>query len=147
MQITKLEISEVLLIQPRRLDDARGYFTEVLHEKMFKMNVADVHFVQDNEAMSAATGTIRGLHFQKPPAAHGKLVRVINGAVYDVAVDILHGSPSFRKYVAVVLNAFAGKMLWIPPGFANVYCTLKNDSLVACKVTDFYSAEHDTGIA
>jgi dTDP-4-dehydrorhamnose 3,5-epimerase len=146
MQITKLEIPDVLLIEPRRLEDARGYFMEVLHEKTFKMNVADVHFVQDNEAMSVAIGTMRGLHFQKPPAAHGKLVRVLNGAVYDVAVDIRHGSPSFGKHVAVELDASAGNMLWIPPGFAHGYCTLKNDSLVAYKITDFYSAEHDTGI-
>jgi dTDP-4-dehydrorhamnose 3,5-epimerase len=73
MQITKLEIPDMFLIQPRRLDDARGYFMEVLHEKIFKMNVADVHFVQDNEAMSAAIGTVRGLHFQKPPAAHWQI--------------------------------------------------------------------------
>ncbi len=147
MQITKLEIPDVLLIQPRRLEDARGYFVEVLHEKNFRMNVGDVHFVQDNEAMSTAIGTIRGMHFQKPPAAHGKLVRVLNGAVYDVAVDIRHGSPSFGKYVAVVLDASSGKMLWIPPGFAHGYCTLESNSLVAYKITDFYSAEHDTGIA
>jgi dTDP-4-dehydrorhamnose 3,5-epimerase len=147
MQITKLEIPDVLLIQPRRLEDARGYFVEVLHEKIFRMNVADVHFVQDNEAMSATTGTIRGLHFQKPPAAHGKLIRVLNGAIYDVAVDIRHGSPSYGKHVSVILDAAAGHMLWIPPGFAHGYCTLKNDSIVAYKITDFYSAEHDAGIA
>ncbi|CAF4047852.1 unnamed protein product [Rotaria sp. Silwood1] len=146
MQFTKLEIPDVVLIEPRRLDDIRGYFMEVFHEKVFRTHVADVHFVQDNEAMSAGVGTVRGLHFQKPPAAHGKLVRVLNGAVYDVAVDIRHGSPFFGKHVGLVLDASSAKMLWIPPGFAHGYCTLKNDNIVAYKITDFYSAEHDAGI-
>ncbi|CAF2156115.1 unnamed protein product [Rotaria magnacalcarata] len=123
MQFTKLEIPDVVLIEPQRLEDARGYFIEVFHEKSFQEHVADVHFVQDNEAMSTAIGTVRGLHFQKPPAAHGKL------------------------HVGLVLDALSGKMLWIPPGFAHGYCTLKTDSTVAYKITDFYSAEHDAGTA
>ncbi|CAF3366467.1 unnamed protein product [Rotaria socialis] len=147
MQFTKLEIPDIVLIEPRRLEDARGCFIEVFHEKLFREYVADVHFVQDNEAMSTATGTVRGLHFQKPPAAHGKLVRVLSGAVYDVAVDIRHGSPYFGKHVGLVLDALSGKMLWIPPGFAHGYCTLKTDSTIAYKLTDFYSAEYDAGTA
>ncbi|CAF3942678.1 unnamed protein product [Rotaria sordida] len=147
MQFTKLEIPDVVLIEPRRLEDTRGYFREVFHEKIFKTHVADVHFVQDNEAMSTAIGTVRGLHFQKPPAAHGKLVRVLNGAAYDVAVDIRHGSPFFGKHIDLILDAVSAKMLWIPPGFAHGYCTLKSDTIVAYKITDFYSAEHDAGIA
>ena len=87
-----------------------------------------------------------GLHFQKPPAAHGKLVRVLSGAVYDVAVDIRRGSPFFGKHVGLVLDASSAKMLWIPPGFAHGYCTLENNSTVAYKITDYYSAEHDAGI-
>ncbi|CAF4395159.1 unnamed protein product, partial [Rotaria sordida] len=97
--------------------------------------------------MSTAIGTVRGLHFQKPPAAHGKLVRVLNGAAYDVAVDIRHGSPFFGKHIDLILDAVSAKMLWIPPGFAHGHCTLKSDTIVAYKITDFYSAEHDAGIA
>lgn len=146
MKFTKLEIPDVVLIESRRLEDARGYFMEILHEKSFREHVADVHFVQDNEAMSKTIGTIRGLHFQKSPAAHGKLVRVLRGRAYDVAVDIRHGSPYFGKYVALELDASSAKMVWMPPGFAHGYCTLENDTIVAYKITDFYSPQYDAGI-
>lgn len=144
---TKLDIPDVIIIEPRLFKDYRGYFREVLHERTFRELVADVHFVQDNEALSTAVGTIRGLHFQKPPAAHGKLVRALAGKVFDVAVDIRKGSPTFGKYVSTQLDAESANMVWIPPGFAHGYCTLEPNSIVAYKITDFYSPENDTGIA
>ena len=147
MQVTRLEIPDVVLLRPGKHGDARGYFVETFNEHIFHSSVAPVRFVQDNEALSAAKGTIRGLHFQRPPAAQGKLVRAARGAIFDVAVDIRRGSPSFGRHVAAVLDAENGDQLWIPPGFAHGYCTLEPDSIIAYKVTEFYSAAHDAGIA
>ena len=146
MQFTKLKIPDLILISPRRIEDARGYFAEVFQENLFHNQAAPVHFVQENEALSNAIGTVRGMHFQKPPAAHGKLVRVLRGSVYDVAVDIRHGSPTFGMHVGIKLDVTADKMLWIPPGFAYGYCTLEPTTLITYKITDFYSPEHDSGI-
>ena len=146
MQIEQLEIQDVVLIRPRRFGDPRGYFAETFNARAFRERVAALDFVQDNEALSAQVGTVRGLHFQKPPTAQGKLVRTIKGAILDVAVDIRHGSPTFGKHVAARLDAAEGAQLWVPPGFAHGYCTLEPDTLVAYKVTDFYSPADDGGI-
>ena len=146
MQIDRLSIAEVVLVKPRRFGDDRGYFAETFSARAFREHVADTVFVQDNEALSAAAGTVRGLHFQREPAAQGKLVRVIKGAILDVAVDIRTGSPSFGRAVSARLDAAEGAQLWVPPGFAHGYCTLEPDTLVAYKVTDFYSPAHDGGI-
>ncbi len=147
MQVTRLDIPDVVLLRPRKHGDARGYFVETFHEQVFRSQVAAVRFVQDNEALSASRGTVRGLHFQCPPTAQGKLVRASRGAIFDVAVDIRRGSPSFGKHVSVVLDAEDGDQLWVPPGFAHGYCTLEPDSIIAYKVTDFYSAADEGGIA
>ncbi len=146
MQVERLAIPDVVLVTPRRFGDARGWFSETFSARAFAGEVAAVTFVQDNEAFSAETGTLRGLHFQRPPAAQGKLVRVLKGAILDVAVDIRVGSPSYGRHVAARLDAATGTQIWVPPGFAHGYCTLEPDTAVAYKVTDFYSPAHDGGI-
>ncbi len=100
MQVTRLAIPDVMLLRPKRHGDARGYFVETFNDRSFRREVADVVFVQDNEALSAQKGTVRGLHFQRPPSAQGKLVRALKGAIFDVAVDIRQGSPTFGRHVS-----------------------------------------------
>lgn len=146
MTLEPLAIPDVVLIKPRRFGDARGYFCETFNARAFRDTVAALDFVQDNEALSGAVGTLRGLHFQKPPTTQGKLVRALRGAILDVAVDIRHGSPTFGRYVSARLDAAEGAQLWVPPGFAHGYCTLEPDTMVAYKVTDFYSPADDGGI-
>jgi dTDP-4-dehydrorhamnose 3,5-epimerase len=147
MQVTRLAIADVALLRPKRHGDARGYFVESYNDRAFRRDVAEATFVQDNEALSAQKGTVRGLHFQRNPSAQGKLVRALKGAIFDVAVDIRHGSPTFGQHVSAVLTAETGDQLWVPPGFAHGYCTVEPDSVIAYKVTDFYSAADDGGIA
>ena len=147
MQVTRLAIPEVVLVRPKRHGDARGYFVESFNGRAFGREVCDATFVQDNEALSAQVGTVRGLHFQRPPTAQGKLVRALKGAIFDVAVDIRVGSPTFGRHVSATLSAENGDQLWVPPGFAHGYCTIEPDSMIAYKVTDFYSAADDGGIA
>ncbi|MBP0583503.1 dTDP-4-dehydrorhamnose 3,5-epimerase [Labrys sp. LIt4] len=137
---------EVVRVRPRRFGDARGYFSEVFNARVFRQQVADVGFVQDNEALSGAVGTLRGLHFQRSPMAQGKLIRVIRGAIFDVAVDIRKGSPSYGRHVSARLDGIDGDQLWVPVGFAHGYCTLEPDTLVAYKVTNYYSPADDGGI-
>ena len=145
MQIERLAIPDVVVVTPRRFGDARGWFSETFSARAFAA-VSDGAFVQDNEAFSAGAGTLRGLHFQRPPAAQGKLVRVLKGAILDVAVDIRTGSPSFGRHVTARLDAVAGAQIWVPAGFAHGYCTLEPDTAVAYKVTDFYSPAHEGGL-
>jgi dTDP-4-dehydrorhamnose 3,5-epimerase len=146
MQFTRLAIPDVVLIEPKRLGDARGFFSETFRQDRFTAEIGPVTFVQDNQSRSALKGTIRGLHFQREPRAQGKLVRAISGVVLDVAVDIRAGSPSFGRFVAVELSADNGHQLWVPPGFLHGFCTLTNDVELAYKVTDYYSPEHDAGV-
>jgi dTDP-4-dehydrorhamnose 3,5-epimerase len=141
-----LAIPEVVKITPARFGDSRGYFSEVFKERWFRDNIADVAFVQDNQSLSAAKGTVRGLHFQLEPFAQGKLVRAIAGAIFDVAVDIRVGSPSFGQWVAAELSAENGDQLWIPSGFAHGFATLQPDTIIHYKVTAPYSAADDRGL-
>lgn len=147
MDVRRLEIPEVAILKPRRFTDPRGYFCETFNARAFSAALGDSVFVQDNEAFSSPRYTLRGLHFQRPPRAQGKLVRVLRGAIVDVAVDIRTGSPTFGRHVAARLDAEGGEQIWVPPGFAHGYCTLEDDTMVAYKVTDFYSAPDDGGIA
>ncbi|WP_131114092.1 dTDP-4-dehydrorhamnose 3,5-epimerase [Lichenihabitans psoromatis] len=146
MIVEKLDIPDVVRIRPRRFGDPRGYFSETFSARMFREQVAALDFVQDNEALSGAVGTLRGLHFQRPPTAQGKLIRAIRGAIFDVAVDIRQGSPTFGRHVWARLDGVDGDQLWVPPGFAHGYCTLEPDTLVAYKVTNPYSPADDGGI-
>src|ERR1700756_1910875 len=110
--IRELEIPDVKLFVPKRFRDVRGYFCESWSERLFRENVANVTFVQDNQSLSVNQGTVRGLHLQKPPAAQGKLLRVLRGSILDVAVDVRRGSPTYKQYVAMKLDAVEGAQLW-----------------------------------
>ena len=147
MDFTKLEISGLVLIAPKRVTDQRGYFAETYREEDFRARAGHVHFVQENQSLSVATGTIRGLHFQVAPFAQGKLVRCLAGSLYDVAVDLRSGSPTFGRSAAVTLSAETGTQLWIPPGFAHGFCTLEPNSVISYKVTAYYNAGSDCGLA
>lgn len=146
MNISKLSIDGLLLIEPTKIGDERGFFSETFRADRFEAEAGPFRFVQDNQSLSAARGTIRGLHYQKAPRAQGKLIRVIRGAILDVAVDIRQGSPTFGRHVAVELSADNWRQLWVPPGFLHGFCTLAGNTEVIYKVTDTYSREHDAGV-
>ncbi len=137
------ELKDVLLIEGKRLGDERGYFMETFRSSTLEAVGVSARFVQDNESLSAAPGTLRGLHFQVSPKAQGKLVRVVHGSVLDVAVDVRRGSKSFGRHVAVELSADQANQVWVPPGFAHGVCTLEPDTIVAYKVTEYWSPEHE----
>lgn len=147
MDVERTAIPDVVVLTPKRFGDARGFFSEVFSARTFGDVCGPTAFVQDNHSWSAEAGTIRGLHYQASPHAQGKLVRVARGRILDVAVDIRRGSPSFGRHVAVELSASNWKQLWIPPGFAHGFCTLEPECEVLYKATDFYTANHDRGIA
>ncbi|MDQ1194380.1 dTDP-4-dehydrorhamnose 3,5-epimerase [Agrobacterium sp. SORGH_AS 787] len=146
MKLERLPLPGLASIVPSRLGDKRGFFSEVFKDAWFRENVADVTFVQENESLSATIGTVRGLHFQLSPFAQGKLVRCIAGKVFDVAVDIRVGSPTYGRWFGLELSMENGAQLWIPPGFAHGFATLETDSILSYKVTAPYSAEHDRGL-
>ncbi|MGB0748030.1 MAG: dTDP-4-dehydrorhamnose 3,5-epimerase [Magnetospiraceae bacterium] len=147
MDVTSLEIPEIKVIVPRRFGDSRGYFCETFNKRAFAEATGfDLEFVQDNHSLSAEVGTLRGLHFQAPPHAQDKLVRVVRGKVFDVAVDIRKGSPTYGKWVGATLSAEKGEQILIPKGFAHAFVTLEPKTEVVYKVTDFYAPETDGGI-
>jgi dTDP-4-dehydrorhamnose 3,5-epimerase len=146
MDIREFEIPGIKLIVPKRFSDARGYFQEIWSDRLFREKIENVTFVQDNQSVSTRKGTLRGLHFQTPPFAQGKLVRVIRGSIFDVIVDIRKGSPTYRRHVGVRLDAVEGAQLWVPPGFLHGFCTLEEDTEVFYKVTSYYSPSHDAGV-
>ena len=147
MRFETFEIIGPALIKPKMIGDSRGYFMEAFKADWFRENIADVTFVQDNQSLSAQTGTIRGLHYQKDPVPQGKLVRCLKGSIFDVAVDIRKGSDTFGQWVGATLTAAGGEQLWVPEGFAHGFCTLEPDAEVFYKVTNPYSQPHDAGIA
>lgn len=147
MRFENFDLSGPIRIEPNRHGDARGYFAETYRADLFAEAVGRMDFVQENESLSARMGTVRGLHFQTEPFAQGKLVRCAAGALLDVAVDIRTGSPSYGRWIAVELSAANGNQLWVPPGFAHGFCTLAADTVLAYKVTNYYSHEHDKGLA
>jgi dTDP-4-dehydrorhamnose 3,5-epimerase len=146
MQVIATEIADIKLLKPVRHIDARGFFSEVYNENVLQQHAINIHFVQDNHSLSGNKGVVRGLHFQIPPFDQAKLVRVTAGSIFDVAVDIRWGSPSFGRHVAAVLSASDWNQLLIPTGFAHGYCTLEPDTEVLYKVSNQYSAEHDRGL-
>jgi len=147
LRVEPQAIADVLAITPKRIGDARGYFSETFRCDVFEAHCPGVRFVQDNQSLSAEAGTLRGLHFQTAPFAQAKLVRVLAGAILDVAVDIRHGSPSFGRHVALRLDADSGTQLLVPAGFAHGFCTLEPATLVSYKVSAYYSASNDKGLA
>ena len=144
--ITPLAIPEVLLITPKRHGDARGWFSETWSRRVLADAGLAADFVQDNQAYSARKGTLRGLHFQKAPHAQAKLVRALKGAIYDVAVDIRQGSPTFGRWVAAELTAEGGEQLFVPRGFAHGYCTLTEDCEIFYKVDGQYAPQTEGGV-
>lgn len=147
MDTTRFSVSGPVLLRPKKIEDSRGFFSETYNEMLFREALGDIRFVQDNHSLSRQTGTIRGLHFQSPPAAQGKLVRVVRGAIFDVAVDIRQGSPTYGQFVSATLSAQNWTQLWVPVGFAHGFCTLEPNCEVIYKVTSYYSREHDLGLA
>lgn len=144
---TPTAIPEVLILEPKVFGDERGFFFESFNQADFEA-VTGLHglqFVQDNHSKSVK-GVLRGLHFQTPPKAQGKLVRVVHGAVFDVAVDIRRASPTFGQWVGVELSAENKKQLWIPPGFAHGFLTLSDTAEFLYKTTDVYSPAHEKAI-
>lgn len=143
MKVTPLNIPDVLLIEPKVYEDDRGFFFESFNLKDFKETTSlDVNFVQDNHSKSVK-GVLRGLHYQLPPYAQGKLVRVIQGEVFDVAVDLRRSSPTFGQYISCILSAENKKQLWIPEGFAHGFLTLSDTSEFLYKVTNTYSSNDE----
>lgn len=140
------ELPDVVIVEPKAFGDDRGWFMETYKRSDFVANGIRVEFCQDNHSRSTDKGVLRGLHYQKDPAAQGKLVRCILGAIYDVAVDIRKGSPTYGRWVGVELAAESRKMIWVPAGFAHGFCTLTDVSEVAYKATAEYSGAHDRGI-
>lgn len=146
MLIEACEIPEVKLIKPKVFRDARGFFSETFSQRaLAEAGIAET-FVQDNHSLSSETGTVRGLHFQKPPFAQGKLVRVTRGRVLDVALDLRRASPTYGRHVMRELSAENWAQLYVPVGFAHAFCTLEQDTEVVYKVTDYYAPQADAGV-
>lgn len=146
MQVIDTEIPAVKVLVPRRFGDARGLFCETYSRRAFEAAGLRFDFVQDNHSISAEAGTVRGLHFQLPPFAQDKLVRVVRGAAWDVAVDIRRSSPTFGRHVKVLLTAENWHQILVPAGFAHGFVTTEPNTEVIYKVTADYSPQHDRGI-
>ena len=149
MQVIDTDIPAVKLLVPRRIGDHRGFFSEVYNLRALEqlgVVPAGGGFVQDNHSLSVERGVLRGLHFQVPPAAQDKLVRVVRGSVLDVAVDVRRSSPTFGRHVKAVLSAENWHQIYIPAGFAHGFVTLEANTEVLYKVTGYYSPEHERGV-
>ena len=146
MKIIQTKIKDLYVIQPEVYIDERGYFFESFNEKIFNQKFPKIKFCQDNESMSSF-GVLRGLHFQLPPKAQTKLIRVIKGKVLDVAVDIRKGSPSFGKHFSIELSEKNKKQLLIPRGFAHGFVVLSDEAIFSYKVDNYYDKFSDSGIA
>jgi dTDP-4-dehydrorhamnose 3,5-epimerase len=146
MDFQKTTIDGLFLITPKVFKDQRGFFLESYSEKCFRSVGITTVFVQDNHSRSESSGVLRGLHFQKPPFAQCKLIRVIRGSIFDVAVDLRKNSPTFGKWLGFELTSDNFNMLLVPQGFAHGFCTLVPGTEVQYKVDNFYSPEHDSGI-
>jgi dTDP-4-dehydrorhamnose 3,5-epimerase len=145
MEIQNLAIPDILVIKPKVIEDERGYFVETFNQRFLADAIGRVDFVQDNQSLSRRPFTIRGLHFQIAPFAQAKLVRVLSGAILDVAVDIRRASPHFGQHVKTVLTAVGFEQLWVPHGFAHGFCVLEPDSVVLYKVSNFFDRASERG--
>ena len=147
MKVTPTSLSDVLILEPSVFSDERGYFVEIFNQREFAVAVGqEITFVQDNQSCSHA-GVMRGLHYQVPPHAQGKLVRVARGRAFDVAVDIRRGSPTYTRWVGLTLDAREHRHLWIPPGFAHGFLALEDATLFVYKTTDYYDRRCERSIA
>ncbi|MCA9901236.1 MAG: dTDP-4-dehydrorhamnose 3,5-epimerase [Ardenticatenaceae bacterium] len=144
-QFHPLTIPEVILVEPQRFGDARGFFMETYQHEIFAANGIALQFVQDNHSRSAQ-GVLRGLHYQIDPYAQGKLLKVVVGEIFDVAVDIRRGSPTFGQWAGEILSAENGRLLYVPPGFAHGFCVLSETADLIYKTTNYYHPESDRGI-
>lgn len=146
MQVDQFDIEGPLLLTPKRHRDDRGWFAETFREDRFCADAGKVNFVQHSRSQSKRKGTVRGLHFQVAPAAQGKLIQVLRGRIFDVAIDLRSTSPTYGRHVAVELSAGDGRQLWVPVGFAHGFCTLEDDCDVAYMMTDYHGLEHERGL-
>jgi dTDP-4-dehydrorhamnose 3,5-epimerase len=146
MLVEPTDLPDVLILTPRRFGDARGWLAETWNAARMAEAGLDLPWVQDNHSLSAAKGTLRGLHFQSPPRAQDKLVRCTAGAILDVAVDIRTGSPSYGRWVGVELSAKNGRQMFVPKGFLHGFVTLTEGAEVQYKCTDYYSPDHDGAV-
>lgn len=145
LKIVATAIPDVKIITPVRHRDQRGFFSETYNKRGFEKAGIQLDFVQDNHSFSADKGTVRGLHFQTPPYAQDKLVRVVRGAIFSVAVDLRKDSPTFGKHVTTIISAEEWSQFLVPIGFAHGYCTLEPNTEVIYKVTNYYAPAHDKG--
>ena len=145
MEITKTSAEGLVVIQPKVFEDERGYFMESYKESFIKENFPNIDFIQDNESKSTY-GVLRGLHFQKPPFEQTKLVRVIDGEVLDVAVDLRQNSPTYGKWESIILSGENKKQFFIPKGFAHGFVVLSPEAIFSYKVDNIYAPEYDSGI-
>jgi dTDP-4-dehydrorhamnose 3,5-epimerase len=146
MEIRALAIKDVLLITPKRFEDSRGFFTELYSRQTFLEAGITTDFVQDNFSRSNDVGVVRGLHFQAPPFAQAKLLRVLRGAIFDVVVDLRHGSPSYGRSASITLTGESGSQLYVPEGFAHGFCTIEPGTEITYKVNAYYAPQHDRGL-
>jgi len=146
MPFQPTDLPGVMVFEPRVFEDPRGWFFESYNQKTFQHAGIDAVFVQDNQSFSGQRGIVRGLHYQNEPFAQAKLVRVLEGQVYDVAVDIRKGSPTFGKFTGMVLSAENKKQLFVPRGFAHGFSVLSDHAVVLYKCDNFYSREQEGGI-
>lgn len=147
MEFRSFEVDGPFEIKPRKIGDERGYFAEIFRLSTFGERVPGVEFVQENQSLSLRSGTIRGIHFQSHPAAQGKIVRCLAGRLMDVAVDLRQGSPTFGRWISVILSPEECNQLWVPVGFGHGFCSLEPNTIINYRVSSYYSQEHDKGVA
>ena len=146
MNVSPLSLPEVIEITPLKHEDKRGFFSETYNQLRFSQAGINLDWVQDNHSYTASKGALRGLHFQTPPFAQDKLVRVVRGAIFDVAVDIRRGSPRFRKWCSLIVSAERWNQILVPKGFAHGFLTLEDNTEVIYKTSDVYAPDHDRAI-
>ena len=147
MEFRTFELEGPLEIVPRKIVDDRGYFSEIFRQAPFAERAGSIEFVQDNQSLSVREGTVRGIHFQSHPCAQGKLVRCLAGSVLDLAVDLRRDSPTYGRWISTTLTSEENNQLWIPVGFGHAFCTLQPNSVISYRVTNYYSPDHDKGVA
>ncbi len=146
MEVLETDIPAVKIFKPKKHGDHRGFFSETYNKKVLSEIGVDLDFIQDNHSLSAEKGVIRGLHYQIPPYAQDKLVRVVHGSIMDVAVDFRKNSPTFGKHITAIISAEEWNQILVPIGFAHGFCTLEPNTEVIYKVTNYYAPEHDRGV-